>query len=203
LRSKADILRCDFHVRYVPKVDIKPWRNAPKPWDGRGDYLADLFTGYANTHSGWFPDPSPFSLRKPRSASTHRPGLLLFSPTDLSLVTRTLVLSNRGLFLFAMMYPASKSGFDAENASAMDLAHLRQDITAVLEECYARGMRLPYLFVAVSLDGKLIGVRFTEAEGGRWSGCSAYRWQPECGCYHAPAHQRHDCRCHRVRQPAH
>ena len=48
----------------------------------------------------------------------------------------------------------------------MDLAHLRQDITAVLEECYSRGMRLPYLFVAVSLDGKLIGVRFTAAEEG-------------------------------------
>ena len=48
----------------------------------------------------------------------------------------------------------------------MDLAHLRQDITAVLEECYARGMRLPYLFVAVSLDCKLIGVRFTEAGEG-------------------------------------
>ena len=41
---------------------------------------------------------------------------------------------------------------------------LRQDITAILEECYSRGMRLPYLFVAVSLDGKLIGVRFTKAE---------------------------------------
>ena len=53
-----------------------------------------------------------------------------------------------------------------KNTSAMDLAHLRQDITAVLEECYSRGMRLPYLFVAVSLDGKLIGVRFTEAEEG-------------------------------------
>ena len=53
-----------------------------------------------------------------------------------------------------------------ENTSAMDLAHLRQDITDVLEECYSRGMRLPYLFVAVSLDGKLIGVRFTEAEEG-------------------------------------
>jgi hypothetical protein len=79
-----------------------------------------------------------------------------------ALVTRTLVLSNIGLFLFAMFYPAFKSGFDAENTSAMDLAHLRQDITAVLEECYLRGMRLPYLFVAVSLDGKLIGVRFTE-----------------------------------------
>ena len=65
-----------------------------------------------------------------------------------------------------MFYPASKSGFHAENTLAMDLAHLRQDITAVLEECYSRGMRLPYLFVAVSLDGKLIGVRFTEAEEG-------------------------------------
>jgi len=68
------------------------------------------------------------------------------------------------LFLFALLYPASKSGFHAENTLAMDLAHLRQDITAVLEECYSRGMRLPYLFVAVSLDGKLIGVRFTAAE---------------------------------------
>ena len=46
----------------------------------------------------------------------------------------------------------------------MDLAHLRQDITAVLEECYSRGMQLPFLFVAVSLDGKLIGVRFTAAD---------------------------------------
>ena len=46
----------------------------------------------------------------------------------------------------------------------MDLEPLRQDITAVLEECYSLGMQLPFLFVAVSLDGKLIGVRFTEAE---------------------------------------
>src|SRR5215831_4934686 len=69
-------------------------------------------------------------------------------------------------FLFAMLCPAFKSVFDAEKTSAMDLAHLRQDITGVLEECYSRGMRLPYLFVAISLDGKLIGVRFTEAEEG-------------------------------------
>ena len=40
---------------------------------------------------------------------------------------------------------------------------LRQDITAVLEECYSLGMQLPFLLVAVSLDGKLIGVRFTKA----------------------------------------
>src|SRR5262245_3380721 len=53
-----------------------------------------------------------------------------------------------------------------KNTSAMDLDPLRQDITAILEECYSRGMQLPYLFVAVSLDGKLIGVRFTEAEDG-------------------------------------
>ena len=66
----------------------------------------------------------------------------------------------------------------------MDLDPLRQDITAVLEECYSRGMQLPFLFVAVSLDGKLIGVRFTAAED---SGC-AYRWQPECACDHAHAH---------------
>src|SRR5262249_55465197 len=46
----------------------------------------------------------------------------------------------------------------------MDLEPLRQDITTVLEECYSLGMQLPFLFVAVSLDGKLIGVRFTEAE---------------------------------------
>src|SRR5262249_27697250 len=31
---------------------------------------------------------------------------------------------------------------------------------------YSRGMQLPYLFVAVSLDGKVMGVRFTEAEDG-------------------------------------
>jgi len=43
---------------------------------------------------------------------------------------------------------------------------IRQDITAVLEECYSRGMQLPYLFVAVSLDGRVMGVRFTEAEDG-------------------------------------
>ena len=48
----------------------------------------------------------------------------------------------------------------------MDLDPLRQDITAVLEECYSRGMQLPYLFVAVSLDGRVMGVRFTEAEDG-------------------------------------
>ena len=48
----------------------------------------------------------------------------------------------------------------------MDLDPLRQDITAILEECYSRGMQLPYLFVAVSLDGKVMGVRFTEAEEG-------------------------------------
>jgi len=46
----------------------------------------------------------------------------------------------------------------------MDLDPIRQDITAVLEECYSRGMQLPFLFVAVSLDGKLIGVRFTAAD---------------------------------------
>jgi hypothetical protein len=48
----------------------------------------------------------------------------------------------------------------------MDLDPLRQDITVILEESYSRGMQFPYLFVAVSLDGKLIGVRFTEAEDG-------------------------------------
>jgi hypothetical protein len=51
-----------------------------------------------------------------------------------------------------------------KNTSAMNLGALRQDITAVLEKCYSQGMQLPYLFVAVSLDGKLIGVRFTKAE---------------------------------------
>ena len=51
-----------------------------------------------------------------------------------------------------------------ETNSAMDLDPLRKDITAVLEECYSRKMQFPFLFVAVSLDGKLIGVRFTEAE---------------------------------------
>jgi hypothetical protein len=51
-----------------------------------------------------------------------------------------------------------------KNSSAMD--PLRQDVTAILEECYSRGMRLPYLFVAVSLDGRVMGVRFTEAEDG-------------------------------------
>src|SRR5262249_2528007 len=59
--------------------------------------------------------------------------------------------------------PRSKSGFGG-NTSAMD--PIRQDITAVLEECYSRGMQLPYLFVAVSLDGRVMGVRFTEAEDG-------------------------------------
>src|SRR5262249_40235040 len=62
-----------------------------------------------------------------------------------------------------MLYPVSKSGFGG-NTSAMD--PIRQDITAVLEECYSRGMQLPYLFVAVSLDGRVMGVRFTEAEDG-------------------------------------
>ena len=51
-----------------------------------------------------------------------------------------------------------------DRQQAMD--PLRQDVTAVLEECYSRGMQLPYLFVAVSLDGKVMGVRFTEAEEG-------------------------------------
>ena len=46
----------------------------------------------------------------------------------------------------------------------MDLDPLREDVTAILEECYSQGMQLPYLFVAVSLDGMLMGVRFTEAE---------------------------------------
>ena len=46
----------------------------------------------------------------------------------------------------------------------MDLGPLRQDIAAVLEECFSLGMQLPFLFVAVSLDGKLIGVRFTAAD---------------------------------------
>jgi hypothetical protein len=83
-----------------------------------------------------------------------------------------------------------------KNTSAMNLGALRQDITAVLEECYSQGMQLPYLFVAVSLDGKLIGVRFTKAEDSDGLDPVPNRWQPECGCYHAPAHQRHDCRCH-------
>ena len=43
---------------------------------------------------------------------------------------------------------------------------LRQDLTVILEECYSRGMQLPYLFVAVSLDGRVMGVRFTEGEDG-------------------------------------
>ena len=33
-------------------------------------------------------------------------------------------------------------------------------------ECYSRGMQLPYLFVAVSLDGRIMGVRFNEGEDG-------------------------------------
>ena len=62
--------------------------------------------------------------------------------------------------------PLLKAVLMLKNTSAIDLGPIRQDITAVLEECYSRGMRLPYLFVAVSLDGKLIGVRFSEAEEG-------------------------------------
>jgi hypothetical protein len=56
------------------------------------------------------------------------------------------------------------SVIDRPHTSAMD--PLRQDVTAVLEECYSRGMQLPYLFIAASLDGKVMGVRFTEAEDG-------------------------------------
>ena len=41
-----------------------------------------------------------------------------------------------------------------DRQQAMDL--LRQDVTAVLEECHSRGMQLPYWFVAVSLDGKVM-----------------------------------------------
>jgi hypothetical protein len=61
----------------------------------------------------------------------------------------------------------------------MDLDPLRKDITAVLEECYSRKMQFPFLFVAVSLDGKLIGVRFTEAED--IDGLDAMRSLP-CPC---------------------
>jgi hypothetical protein len=61
--------------------------------------------------------------------------------------------------------PSKPSPSSLKNTSAMD--PLRQDITAILEECYSRGMQLPYLFVAVSLDGRVMGVRFTEAEDGQ------------------------------------
>src|SRR5262249_23248050 len=60
--------------------------------------------------------------------------------------------------------PLLKAVLMLKNTSAMD--PLRQDITAVLEECYSRGMQLSYLFVSVSLDGKVMAVRFTEAENG-------------------------------------
>jgi hypothetical protein len=50
-------------------------------------------------------------------------------------------------------------------------------------------MQLPYLFVAVSLDGKLIGVRFTEAEDGEGLDAQPIAGNP--ARYHAHAHQRH------------
>ena len=50
-------------------------------------------------------------------------------------------------------------------------------------------MQLPYLFVAVSLDGRIMGVRFNEGEDGE--GLEA---QPIAARYHAHAPQRHDYR---------
>ena len=54
-------------------------------------------------------------------------------------------------------------------------------------------MQLPYLFVAVSLDGRIMGVRFNEGEDGE--GLEAQR-QSEFARYHAHAPQRHDYRCY-------
>ena len=53
-----------------------------------------------------------------------------------------------------------------------------------------------YLLVAVSLDGKVMGVRFTEALGWRRPKCTTYRGQCECARYHAHASRCHDCRCY-------
>ena len=52
-------------------------------------------------------------------------------------------------------------------------------------------MQLPYLFVAVSLDDRIMGVRFNEGEDGE--GLEA---QPIAARYHAHAPQRHDYRCY-------
>ena len=54
-------------------------------------------------------------------------------------------------------------------------------------------MQLPYLFVAVSLDDRIMGVRFNEGEDGE--GLEA---QPIAARYHAHAPQRHDYRCYGV-----
>ena len=76
----------------------------------------------------------------------------------------TLVLSNIGMFLFAMLYPASQSGFDAEKHVGYGPPSTRHNCRS--RRVLLRGMQLPYLFVAVSLDGRVMGVRFTEADDG-------------------------------------
>jgi hypothetical protein len=59
-------------------------------------------------------------------------------------------------------------------------------------------MQLSYLFVAVSLDGRIMGVRFNEGEDGEGLEAQPYRWQSEFARYHAHAPQRHDYRCYGV-----
>jgi len=44
-------------------------------------------------------------------------------------------------------------------------------------------MQLPYLFVAVSLDGRIMGVRFNEGEDGEGLEAQPYRWQSEFARY--------------------